>query len=166
MQSELLLASALVLISVVSARRGSHGAQCGPNEERKACGATCEPTCAKPFPDTRNCPNICLPNVCQCRNGYIRDSSNNCIPRSACPPQRPNRPGGGIGGIGGAGGGGGAPMMCGPHERWMDCSTCEPTCANMNPVCGFSCQPPKCQCVPGFFRNNRAECVTQAQCRR
>ncbi|KIH65993.1 trypsin Inhibitor like cysteine rich domain protein [Ancylostoma duodenale] len=90
MQTELLLALALVLISVVSARRGPGGAQCGPNEERVPCGTHCEPTCAVPNP--LNCPRGCVPNVCQCRYGFIRDSYNKCIRRSACPPQRPNRP--------------------------------------------------------------------------
>ncbi|EPB71199.1 trypsin Inhibitor like cysteine rich domain protein [Ancylostoma ceylanicum] len=144
MQITLALVSVLILISTATARRGPGGFQCGPNEERKACGTHCEPTCAVPNPI--NCPRGCVPNVCQCRIGFIRDSYNNCIRRSACPPNRPNPPnrpyppnrpgGGGIGGIGGIGGGGigGAPMMCGPHERWMQCSTCEPTCANMNPA--------------------------------
>ncbi|EYC24251.1 hypothetical protein Y032_0014g2400 [Ancylostoma ceylanicum] len=90
MQITLALVSVLILISTATARRGPGGFQCGPNEERKACGTHCEPTCAVPNPI--NCPRGCVPNVCQCRIGFIRDSYNNCIRRSACPPNRPNPP--------------------------------------------------------------------------
>ncbi|KAL6744322.1 hypothetical protein Aduo_017270 [Ancylostoma duodenale] len=250
MRITLLLASGLVLISAVSARRGGGGGGCGQNEERKACGTRCEPTCTDPHP---LCTRACVSNACQCRDGYLRDASNKCIRESACP----NRPGGGGGsggsggsgggaaggpcgeneerkscgspcepscrdrepvctlncvpnvcqcragffrndenkcvrkkacrgsggggggghggsggggghgggGHGGSGGSGGAPQMCGPHEEWVECSTCEPTCTNKNPACGFSCQPPKCQCNSGFFRNDIGECVKLAECR-
>ncbi|WKY12968.1 hypothetical protein Q1695_004076 [Nippostrongylus brasiliensis] len=61
----------------VATCRGS----CGKNEERKKCGTACEPTCANPNP---RCTKQCINNVCQCKTGFVRDDSNNCIPLRSC----------------------------------------------------------------------------------
>ncbi|KAK6758233.1 hypothetical protein RB195_015822 [Necator americanus] len=161
---------------------------CGRNEERKKCGTACEPTCTNPNP---RCTKQCINDVCQCRQGFLRNSENQCIPASECPlsettttlstscddfecPEgtvcttveescseppcpaplprcvRSQIP----------------PMMCGPHESWTNCSGCEPTCSNMNPVCGFSCGRPRCICEEGFFRSDLGSCVTIKECQR
>ncbi|KIH62569.1 trypsin Inhibitor like cysteine rich domain protein [Ancylostoma duodenale] len=125
---------------------------CGTNEERKECGTACEPTCANPHP---TCSKQCIKNVCQCRFGFIRNSKNQCIPTSACPPSETTTMPPSMN----------PPMMCGPHETWKSCSGCEPTCTNMNPACGFSCGEPRCECDPGFFRSRRGPCVTMQECR-
>uniref|UniRef100_A0A7I4Z072 Trypsin Inhibitor like cysteine rich domain protein n=1 Tax=Haemonchus contortus TaxID=6289 RepID=A0A7I4Z072_HAECO len=57
---------------------------CGVNEERKQCGTACEPTCAQPNPP---CTRQCVPDVCQCRQLYIRDSNNVCVPKASCPTE-------------------------------------------------------------------------------
>ncbi|KIH58237.1 trypsin Inhibitor like cysteine rich domain protein [Ancylostoma duodenale] len=163
MQVTLLLASGLVLISAVSARRGGGGGNsggCGQNEERKACGTRCEPTCTDPHP---LCTRACVSNACQCRDGYLRDASNKCIRESACP----NRPGGG-GGSGGSGGSGGgaAGGPCGENEERKSCgSPCEPSCRDREPVCTLNCVPNVCQCRAGFFRNDENKCVRKKACR-
>ncbi|KAL6744320.1 hypothetical protein Aduo_017268 [Ancylostoma duodenale] len=125
---------------------------CGTNEERKECGTACEPACANPHP---TCSKQCIKNVCQCRFGFIRNSKNQCIPTSACPPSETTTMPPSMN----------PPMMCGPHETWKSCSGCEPTCTNMNPACGFSCGEPRCECDPGFFRSRRGPCVTMQECR-
>ncbi|KAL6737842.1 hypothetical protein Aduo_011453 [Ancylostoma duodenale] len=64
---------------------GGGAGSCGLNEERKQCGTACEPTCANPNPV---CTKQCIINVCQCKQGYIRDASNKCIPVEQCPKDR------------------------------------------------------------------------------
>ncbi|EYC24256.1 hypothetical protein Y032_0014g2404 [Ancylostoma ceylanicum] len=166
MRITLLLASGLFLIPVVSARRGPNGG-CGQNEERKVCGTRCEPTCENPNP---LCTRACEPNVCQCRDGYLRDATNKCIRANSCP----NRPGGG-GGSGGSGSGG-AGGKCGENEERKVCgSPCEPSCREQNPVgsprpsrfqvCAARCIPNVCQCRSGFFRNDENKCVRKKACR-
>ncbi|RCN49203.1 trypsin Inhibitor like cysteine rich domain protein [Ancylostoma caninum] len=134
MQITLLLASGLVLISGVSARRGGGSGGCGQNEERKVCGTRCEPTCTDPHP---LCTRACEPNVCQCRDGYLRDASNKCI-------RGP----------------------CGENEERKVCgSPCEPSCKTPEPVCAAKCIANVCQCRSGFFRNDENKCVRKKACR-
>ncbi|RCN48310.1 trypsin Inhibitor like cysteine rich domain protein [Ancylostoma caninum] len=64
---------------------GGGAGSCGLNEERKQCGTACEPTCANPNPV---CTRQCIIDVCQCKQGYIRDASNKCIPVEQCPKDR------------------------------------------------------------------------------
>ncbi|KAK6756773.1 hypothetical protein RB195_014915 [Necator americanus] len=69
----------------VSNCNGKEGAGCGDNEESKRCGTACEPTCSNPNPV---CTKQCVVNVCQCKNGFIRDAENKCIPVDNCPKDR------------------------------------------------------------------------------
>ena len=55
--------------------------RCGPNEEFKFCGTACEPTCENPGP--RPCTRQCVQG-CQCRNGFYRNSRNQCVPLNKC----------------------------------------------------------------------------------
>lgn len=54
---------------------------CGVNEEKKRCGTACEPTCANPI---QKCTKQCIPDVCQCKDGFIRNANNICIPLQDC----------------------------------------------------------------------------------
>lgn len=54
---------------------------CKANEELKQCGRSCEPTCD---PTPRICPAICIPNVCQCKTGFVRGATGVCIAREYC----------------------------------------------------------------------------------
>ncbi|GMS79984.1 hypothetical protein PENTCL1PPCAC_2159, partial [Pristionchus entomophagus] len=49
-------------------------------------------------------------------------------------------------------------------EEWKQCATCEPTCENKTPICNRMCQPSRCMCRQGFFRNKEGECVTENDC--
>ncbi|GMS92961.1 hypothetical protein PENTCL1PPCAC_15136, partial [Pristionchus entomophagus] len=51
-----------------------------------------------------------------------------------------------------------------PHEEWRSCASCEPTCDNKQPMCVMMCQPARCQCRQGFFRNGEGRCVTENEC--
>ncbi|CAL2045641.1 unnamed protein product [Caenorhabditis brenneri] len=56
--------------------------KCEDNEELKECGSMCEPTC-----DNQNieCAPTCLTNVCQCKNGFVRDSVHGkCVQKDNC----------------------------------------------------------------------------------
>ncbi|EYB92112.1 hypothetical protein Y032_0198g1640 [Ancylostoma ceylanicum] len=64
---------------------GGGAGTCGLNEERKQCGTACEPTCANPNP---GCTKQCIIDVCQCKQGYIRDANKKCIPVEQCPKDR------------------------------------------------------------------------------
>ncbi|GMT21684.1 hypothetical protein PFISCL1PPCAC_12981, partial [Pristionchus fissidentatus] len=59
-----------------------------------------------------------------------------------------------------------APSSCrSQNEVFAICATfCEPNCLDKTPVCNGSCAPPRCQCAPGFFRNQLGDCVRAAQC--
>uniref|UniRef100_A0A1I7UKC6 TIL domain-containing protein n=1 Tax=Caenorhabditis tropicalis TaxID=1561998 RepID=A0A1I7UKC6_9PELO len=46
--------------------------KCEENEEMKECGSSCEPTCDNQNP---SCAPTCLTNICQCKNGFVRDSA-------------------------------------------------------------------------------------------
>uniref|UniRef100_A0A914RIK0 TIL domain-containing protein n=1 Tax=Parascaris equorum TaxID=6256 RepID=A0A914RIK0_PAREQ len=57
--------------------------QCRPNEVFARC-RTCEGRCGE---NGHLCPLICRQSGCECpfRDGYVRDSSGNCIPSGHCP---------------------------------------------------------------------------------
>lgn len=159
--------------------------ECPENEKFNECGAACEPTCDNPNPV---CTKQCVLNVCQCRDGFVRNSWNHCVPKSACsldssalvpsscsdvdcpagstcsmvsvecrvPPCAASMPNC-------------IPDItehCEANESWRDCSTCEPSCTDMNPSCPLMCGIPQCQCNPGFFRSALGKCITMDECRR
>jgi len=56
--------------------------KCGDDEEYRTCGSACVPTCAMPLPRpwcTRRCSVGCY-----CKEGYLRDEQNVCIPATKC----------------------------------------------------------------------------------
>ncbi|XP_017890188.1 chymotrypsin inhibitor-like [Ceratina calcarata] len=74
----------LVLLAVVYLL-GSidcHQINCPPNEVFKSCGTACEPTCNVPQPEI--CIQMCIVNVCQCIEGYVRNSAKQCIKPNEC----------------------------------------------------------------------------------
>ncbi|WKY12434.1 hypothetical protein Q1695_003765 [Nippostrongylus brasiliensis] len=144
---------------------------CPANEEFKSCGTACEPSCDNPNPGM--CKAQCIPNVCQCKEGFFRNSDNTCVascpvvekcgdtvckPGTYCSTDIPvcRRPPCSL-----------PPPRCVPeptcpaNEVFKQCGTaCEPSCENPNPmVCTKNCIVNVCQCKPGFFRNANGECV-------
>ncbi|CAL2042395.1 unnamed protein product [Caenorhabditis brenneri] len=55
--------------------------RCRANESFRSCGSACEPSCQNPNPQA--CTMQCIPNVCQCNQGFVRGPSG-CIRREAC----------------------------------------------------------------------------------
>lgn len=55
---------------------------CDKTERFMQCGTACEPTCEVPDPD--GCTKKCLLNVCQCREGLVRNSDGKCVQRREC----------------------------------------------------------------------------------
>ncbi|CAD6189514.1 unnamed protein product [Caenorhabditis auriculariae] len=142
--------------------------RCGENEVFKTCGSACEPNCndRRPRPCTKNC----VPNVCQCEEGFVRDSDNKtCVLRSEC--RRVLLPG--------TGNTSESPIVpdivrgrrqapvCGPNEEFKTCgSTCEPRCSLplVGQICTYQCNLNKCMCMTGFQRNSENQCVPAGQC--
>ncbi|KAI1732649.1 trypsin inhibitor like cysteine rich domain-containing protein [Ditylenchus destructor] len=142
---------------------------CCPNETWRDC-ATCESTCEEHSPI---CTEECKPAACQCSNGFVRNVNGQCVnatemsveqcnlvglhPGQQCeealvncfvPPCPP------------------IPVCvnetqsCGPNEHHVECAAaCEPTCNNRCPICTRQCLSARCQCSPGYVRNNNGTCV-------
>jgi hypothetical protein len=56
--------------------------KCGADEEYRTCGSACIPTCAMPLPKpwcTRHCAVGCY-----CKEGYLRNEQNVCVPAAKC----------------------------------------------------------------------------------
>jgi len=56
--------------------------KCGEDEEYRTCGSACIPTCAIPLPRpwcTRQCAVGCY-----CKEGYLRNEENVCVPATRC----------------------------------------------------------------------------------
>uniref|UniRef100_A0A1I7Z0X9 TIL domain-containing protein n=1 Tax=Steinernema glaseri TaxID=37863 RepID=A0A1I7Z0X9_9BILA len=118
---------------------------CGINEQWVQC-ATCERTCANPNPF---CTYECKPARCMCKNGYLRNSKGVCIPQNTCGAQNvPSVPA----------------QTCGKNEQWVQCASCERTCANPNPFCTYECKPARCMCKNGYLRNSKGACIPQNTC--
>uniref|UniRef100_A0A1I8A2H2 TIL domain-containing protein n=1 Tax=Steinernema glaseri TaxID=37863 RepID=A0A1I8A2H2_9BILA len=119
--------------------------KCGLNEELKACGSACAPTCTVPEPV---CESHCIIDVCQCKEGYVAFTNGSCIALSDCPEVHKNV------------------TQCAPHETFTNCgSACEPTCENPEPtVCTLQCVVDVCQCEKGYVRNSAGKCITKDNC--
>ncbi|CAD6189513.1 unnamed protein product [Caenorhabditis auriculariae] len=142
--------------------------RCGENEVFKTCGSACEPNCNDRRP--RACPAVCVNNVCQCEEGFVRDSDNKtCVRRSEC--RRVQLPE--------TGNTSESPIVpdivrgrrqapaCGPNEEFKTCgSTCEPRCGLplVGQICTYQCNLNKCMCMAGFQRNSENQCVPAGQC--
>ncbi|EYC24264.1 hypothetical protein Y032_0014g2407 [Ancylostoma ceylanicum] len=142
-ESHIMPIAALVGTGTTAARsvqRSTRSNTCGVNEERKACGSACEPSCANPNP---TCTKQCIQNVCQCMDTFLRDSNGRCIPEEWCPKDQP----------------------CGTNEERVQCGTaCEPTCSNPNPTCTKQCVKNVCRCRFGFIRNSKNQCIPTNAC--
>ncbi|VDM64028.1 unnamed protein product [Angiostrongylus costaricensis] len=67
----------IILLAVLCATVFSGlGKTCGPNEEWRECGISCEPKCNEEMPIV--CPANCIINVCQCKEGFKR-GPNGCV---------------------------------------------------------------------------------------
>ncbi|KHJ74857.1 trypsin Inhibitor like cysteine rich domain protein [Oesophagostomum dentatum] len=54
--------------------------------------------------------------------------------------------------------------VCPQNEIFNICaSNCEQTCVPMGRPCSINCLPPKCQCQPGFVREN-GKCIDPKDC--
>ena len=58
--------------------------KCGENEEFKTCGTHCEKTCWSQKP---KCIKSCNENVCQCKEGFLREKGGACVEAGSCKPQ-------------------------------------------------------------------------------
>ncbi|VDM44002.1 unnamed protein product [Toxocara canis] len=116
---------------------------CGPNERFAACSSMCEPTCQSE--PNEACALGCGAPKCECLPGFVRDQGR-CIRRDQCPASEP-------------------PQTCGRNEHFVTCSSmCEPTCqSEPNEACPLGCGPPKCECLPGFVRD-QGRCIRRDQC--
>ncbi|KHN84071.1 Cysteine-rich with EGF-like domain protein 2-B [Toxocara canis] len=117
--------------------------ECLPGFVRDQGSSMCEPTCQSE--PNEACPLGCGPPKCECLPGFVRDQGR-CIRRDQCPASEP-------------------PQMCGPNERFAACSSmCEPTCqSEPNEACALGCGAPKCECLPGFVRD-QGRCIRRDQC--
>ncbi|CAL2045120.1 unnamed protein product [Caenorhabditis brenneri] len=117
--------------------------ECPPNEVFKSCGTACEPTCENPNSLSQPCMQVCVPNVCQCAPGFVRNSQKACVELSQCSDEKPK---------------------CGVNEEFYECGThCEPTCEKPNPPCIKMCKPNVCQCSQGYVRHENV-CVPESKC--
>ncbi|CAP39059.2 Protein CBG22480 [Caenorhabditis briggsae] len=115
--------------------------ECGPNEIFKSCGSACEPSCSNPNASNQPCPQVCIPNKCQCLPQFVRNESNGkCVRINDCDKK------------------------CGEDEEFFECGThCEPICAQPDPPCIKLCKPNVCQCSKGFVRHENV-CIREANC--
>ncbi|GMR56132.1 hypothetical protein PMAYCL1PPCAC_26327, partial [Pristionchus mayeri] len=50
------------------------------------------------------------------------------------------------------------------NEEYRECASCEATSDNQTPMCNKMCQPARCMCKAGFYRNNKGICVAEKEC--
>uniref|UniRef100_A0A0K0D0B4 TIL domain-containing protein n=1 Tax=Angiostrongylus cantonensis TaxID=6313 RepID=A0A0K0D0B4_ANGCA len=58
------------------------GNTCGPNEEFRECGISCEPKCNEEMPIV--CTANCIINACQCKEGFKRGPKGCVKPGRDC----------------------------------------------------------------------------------
>ncbi|KAF7636847.1 hypothetical protein Mgra_00003791 [Meloidogyne graminicola] len=135
---------------------------CKEGEVYNECASACEPNCTD---QNYGCIKICMEGKCQCKEGYVRNENNECIPKEECPK----------------------PTIinlkiytnisknfnfkefsdnCKEGEIFKSCaSACEPNCTNYkNIFCILVCMPGKCQCKEGYVRNENNECIPKEEC--
>ncbi|KAK9300100.1 hypothetical protein QLX08_007093 [Tetragonisca angustula] len=71
----------LLLLAVVCVSFVNAGIICPPNQVFKFCGTACEPRCGRP--PQPNCIAKCVTD-CQCVDGYVRNSLNECVLPNEC----------------------------------------------------------------------------------
>ncbi|VDL78726.1 unnamed protein product [Nippostrongylus brasiliensis] len=133
------MAIKVLVIAVAHLVQNSNAQCCPPNELFKECGTACEPSCKNPNPTV--CTDQCIVNVCQCKEGFYRNSNNSCVDSCA------------------------ADSECGENAEYNECgSACAPSCSNpktpRRPACLDVCVK-GCQCKSGFLRDSDGKCVTK-----
>ncbi|KAJ1364415.1 hypothetical protein KIN20_024508 [Parelaphostrongylus tenuis] len=76
----LVLLAALYTIAFSGERKKEK--TCGPNEEFRECGISCEPKCNEEIPLV--CTANCMVNVCQCKEGFKRGPKGCVEPGPDC----------------------------------------------------------------------------------
>jgi len=127
----------------------------GENEEVSACYNPCfARTCAPPDPD-RVCTAECRIGVCDCKDGYRRNSERVCVPENEC--EESSSP---------------VPRGCCTRENEAVSPCYNPctaqTCENLNPppdrICTRECQIGVCDCVDGYRRGSDGVCAPESEC--
>lgn len=144
---------------------------CKANEVVNDCWSACNrPVCPqikRTLPQA--CIAMCIPDVCECGNGTVRNECGDCIHPSDCHKKCSNQ----------------TSVICsGPNEMYYPClerrRTCEdrPKCECKNCQCSpCKCSqrsPPQekcpvcalatCDCKTNFYRNKYAICVHESEC--
>ncbi|XP_012528607.2 chymotrypsin inhibitor [Monomorium pharaonis] len=70
----------LVMVGVFCSMTAARS-QCGLNQEYTTCGSACPPSCNSP--PNQACTLQCVVG-CQCKDGFLLNSSGQCVPPSAC----------------------------------------------------------------------------------
>ncbi|XP_075975761.1 zonadhesin-like isoform X2 [Anticarsia gemmatalis] len=133
--------------------------ECGcngdPNARRNVndCPSACQPTCADPDTSQAPCPAVCDESGCECKPGFIRESSGGkCIEPDQCP--------------------GGSPS-CGANKTYVPCQFGCPTnyCPQSDTRAIVACSPPffcqpGCACKPGYLiaSYDDPRCVLSSEC--
>ncbi|EFO85209.1 hypothetical protein CRE_22223 [Caenorhabditis remanei] len=116
---------------------------CKKNEERVKCGYNCEAQCG--FEPTV-CSLECIPNVCECKDGFVRNTLGECVHRLECTPET---------------------SRCPEDEEFQVCgAVCQPSCEDPYPTfCQYTdCARNVCRCLPGLVRNG-VICTELSMCR-
>lgn len=127
--------------------------KCNDNEEYRTCGSACVPTCSMPLPKpwcTRQCSVGCY-----CKEGYLRDEKNVCIPATKCLPVSATEK-----------------ISDEPHcpkdEEYNTCGVqldCFASCKiPMTPKCLERQCTPGCVCPQPLVRHRDGRCVEKPQC--
>ncbi|PAV61480.1 hypothetical protein WR25_11323 isoform D [Diploscapter pachys] len=132
---------------------------CGTNEIYRECSKDCEANCENPNPQ---CSRFCGSPSCQCKDGYVRDLSGNCIEMSACtvtPPDVAIEP---------AIPDPVAPTFeCGEYEEPTECvgtMDCQEHCSAHKMACPMICSQ-GCACKEGYVRSDDTHaCISRSSC--
>uniref|UniRef100_A0A8R1DRL9 TIL domain-containing protein n=1 Tax=Caenorhabditis japonica TaxID=281687 RepID=A0A8R1DRL9_CAEJA len=117
---------------------------CGKNQKRVMCSYGCEQQCGW---SPNICSLNCVPNVCVCKHGYVRNIFDECVHWNACTPET---------------------SRCPEDEEFKVCGTyCEPSCdddeSSLTDCDETECARNVCRCKPGFVRLDGV-CVLPSEC--